>query len=211
MKLRWIEFALLYVGAPLFLAVGQASSLRVKIPIIPALIVITIAVLLLLRRDKNFEFAEFVRVRTVPRREWLWMLARFAIASTILTVWLWHIRPDALLLFPKERPHFWLLVMCCYPIFSVMAQGVIYRALYWRRYSCLFPEEYKIIAGAAVFAFAHLPYANVYALVFTFAGGLVFLSTYRRTRSNMFASIEHALFGDFLFTIGWGNFFFHGR
>jgi len=207
---RWIEFAVLFVGVPvLFVALKQFG---IRFPVVFILPAAAIVVLVLLRRDDglNFELA-CGRVRTLPRREWLGLAARFAAGASALTLLLFVTNPDALLYFPKTKPYFWLMVMCCYPVFSVLAQGVIYRALYWRRYSCLFPEEYKIIAGAAVFAFAHLPYANVYALVFTFAGGLVFLSTYRRTRSNMFASIEHALFGDFLFTIGWGNFFFHGR
>ena len=126
-----------------------------------------------------------------------------------MTVVLAFVMPEAMLQFPKARPGFWLLVMVCYPIASVLAQGVVFRALYWSRYSALFPERLRIVAGAAIFAFAHLPYANAYALAFPFIGGLMFLSSYQRTRSLMFASIEHALYGDFLFTIGWGTFFFH--
>jgi membrane protease YdiL (CAAX protease family) len=63
--------------------------------------------------------------------------------------------------------------------------------------------------GAFAFSFAHLPFGNIYALLFTFIGGLMFLSTYRATSSLILAAFEHALFGDFLFTIGWGQFFFH--
>ena len=36
------------------------------------------------------------------------------------------------------------------------------------------------------------------------------MGTYRRTGSLLFSGIEHALYGDFLFTIGWGSFFYEG-
>ena len=215
MTRRWIEFCFLYLVVPAFLALlpwlSAQTGRNLKVHIIPTLIVMALATLFVLRRDKNFDFDELGcgRVRTVPRKAWGIMLARFACGAAILTVALFRINPDEILYFPKRNPKFWLIVMCCYPLFSVLAQGVIYRALYWSRYSRLFPKKYKVVAGAAVFAFAHLPYANVYALAFPFFGGLMFLSTYRRTRSLMFASIEHALYGDFLFTIGWGSFFFH--
>ena len=54
-----------------------------------------------------------------------------------------------------------------------------------------------------------LAFANAFALAFTFVGGIFFLSSYRRTGSLLFSDLEHALYGDFLFTIGWGEYFFH--
>ena len=53
-------------------------------------------------------------------------------------------------------------------------------------------------------------FRNPWALLFTFAGGLLFLPTYRRTGSMLLANAEHALYGDFLFTVGWGRFFYEG-
>ena len=210
---RSLEFAVLYIAAPVALTIAQrwsaAHNKTLHIPIIPVLWIIAAVALWALRHDKRFDFREFVRVRTVPRHEWLMMLARFAVGATALTLGLCFVKPEALLHFPKTRPAFWLVVMCCYPIFSVLAQGVVYRALYWNRYSRMFPERARIIIGAIIFALAHTPYANAYALAFPFIGGLMFLSGYRRTRSLAFAAIEHALYGDFLFTIGWGEFFFH--
>jgi hypothetical protein len=37
----------------------------------------------------------------------------------------------------------------------------------------------------------------------------MFLASYKRTGSLLFSSLEHALYGDFIFTIGWGQYFFH--
>ncbi|MCL1909482.1 MAG: CPBP family intramembrane metalloprotease [Kiritimatiellaeota bacterium] len=210
---RWIEFCVLYLFVPVFLAgmlaFADLKGLKLGRTVIPLLMVLALAMLPVLRRDEEFDFGDFVRVRTVPRREWLMMFARFVCGAAALTLILLYKNPDALLVFPKTNLRFWILVMVCYPVFSVLAQGVVYRALYWSRYSRLFPERLRIVVGAAVFAFAHLAYANVYALAFPFIGGLMFLSGYRRTRSLMFAAIEHALYGDFLFTIGWGYYFFN--
>ena len=68
----------------------------------------------------------------------------------------------------------------------------------------------RFAIGAAFFAWAHIVFHNVWACAFTFVGGLFFLSTYRRTGSLLFAAVEHALYGDFLFSIGWGAFFYEG-
>jgi uncharacterized protein len=41
-------------------------------------------------------------------------------------------------------------------------------------------------------------------------GGLLFSLTYQRSGSLLLTSIDHALFGNFIFTIGLGQFFHHG-
>jgi membrane protease YdiL (CAAX protease family) len=51
---------------------------------------------------------------------------------------------------------------------------------------------------------------NVPALVLTFVGGLMFGGAYARTRSLALSCLEHALLGDFAFTIGLGSFFLDG-
>ncbi|WP_423804206.1 hypothetical protein [Nitrosomonas nitrosa] len=47
------------------------------------------------------------------------------------------------------------------------------------------------------------------SVTFTFVGGIMFAYTYHRHRSLLLASIEHALYGCFVFTIGLGWFFYH--
>lgn len=44
----------------------------------------------------------------------------------------------------------------------------------------------------------------------TLAGGLLFAGTYARTPSFGISTAEHALYGDWLFTIGYGPFLYHG-
>ncbi len=93
-----------------------------------------------------------------------------------------------------------------YPLLSVYPQNVVYRAFVFHRYRGLFADEAVVIwASAAAFAWAHVIFHNPMALLLTFAGGLIFAQTYRRHRSLLLVSIEHALYGLLVFTIGLGH------
>ena len=212
------EFIPLYLGIPVFLSILPIATKRMTghaltLPVIPVLLIIFAIVLFILLKDKTFNKEAFYRmpsIKTNPK-PYLQIAIRFIIGASLLTILLYLIKPEAILSFPKNKPQFWCIVMCCYPLISVYPQGVIYRALYEHRYSkCFpFPASLQILIGALAFACAHIPFGNIYAILFTFIGGIMFLSTYRATNSLILAAIEHALFGDFLFTIGWGQFFFH--
>ncbi len=210
---RKLEFICLFFGVPVLLRlmplVSKKIGIDINVPIIPMLVVIAGFTLICLRRTTDFVLPDLVTVSTVTHRNWFFMLSRFAIIAILLTVALALYKPEGLLKFPRERTGIWLLVMCFYPLISVMSQGIVYRAFYTYRYAALFPVAIQTLVGAAVFSFAHLPFANLYALSFTFIGGLMFLTSYKRTRSLLFSGIEHALYGNFLFTIGWGEYFFH--
>lgn len=210
------EFILLYLGIPLFLRILPIASKRMtgyafSLPIIPVLLIIFIIILYILRKDKSFNKRVFFYIPSIKKnlKQYYLIGIRFLIGATILTILLLNLYPHAILSFPKNNPKFWCLVMLCYPLISVYPQGVIYRAFYEHRYAKCFHPSLQIFLGALAFSFAHLPFGNIYALLFTFIGGLMFLSTYRATNSLILAAFEHALFGDFLFTIGWGQFFFH--
>jgi membrane protease YdiL (CAAX protease family) len=57
----------------------------------------------------------------------------------------------------------------------------------------------------------HIVYRNPLAVVLTFFGGLIFAWRYKVTNSLLTSSFEHALYGCWLFTVGLGDFFYHGR
>lgn len=216
-KIRLItEFILLYLGIPVFLRILPIATKRMtghafSLPVIPVLLIIFVVIFFILLKDKSFDKKAFVRMPSIKAnpKPYLQIAIRFIIGASLLTVLLYFIKPEAILSFPKNKPQFWCVVMCCYPLISVYPQGVIYRALYEHRYAKCFPISLQIFIGALAFACAHIPFGNIYAILFTFIGGIMFLSTYRATNSLILAAIEHALFGDFLFTIGWGQFFFH--
>lgn len=144
-------------------------------------------------------------------REIGFILLRFAVVALLLTAGLWLHRPEWLFRFPRSSPSIWLLVMLVYPLASVFPQGLLYRKLFERRYAGLFSSpRASWLIGALVFGFAHLPFGNLWAVGFPFLGGLFFLRTYRRTGSLALSCVEHGLYGDLLFTVGWGVYLFHG-
>jgi membrane protease YdiL (CAAX protease family) len=101
--------------------------------------------------------------------------------------------------------------MLAYPVLSVYPQGLLYRAFFFDRYATLFPGKWAmILASAAVFAFLHIIFRNWLAVALTFAGGLLFATRYSETGSMATSSLEHALYGCWLFTVGLGQYFYHG-
>lgn len=210
------EFILLFLGIPVFLRILPLATKRMTghafaLPVIPVLLIFFVVILYILLRSKSFDKSKFLFIPSPKKsfRPYALIAIRFIIGAAFLTILLLLVRPESVLSFPKNNLKFWCIVMCCYPLISVYPQGVIYRAFYEHRYANCFPPKLQILVGALAFACAHIPFGNIYALLFTFVGGLMFLATYRATNSLILAAIEHAIFGDFLFTIGWGQFFFH--
>ncbi len=149
--------------------------------------------------------------RSTIRREIPHILLRLVVVAFVLALALWLHHPDWVFRFPRLWPGRWLLVMLLYPLISVLPQGLLYRKLFERRYAGLFSSpRMSWFIGALVFAFAHLPFGNLWAIGFPFFGGLLFLRTYRRTGSLALSCLEHGLYGDLLFTVGWGIYLFHG-
>ncbi len=201
---RAAEFLALYLAMPVAL-----FFLLPPRGILPVLWVAGLVAWLLLRASPP---AQPPYGRRLPRtRELGFILLRFAAVAVLLTAALWLHRPEWLLRLPRRAPGIWLLVMLVYPLASVFPQGLLYRELFERRYAGLFSSpRASWLIGALVFGFAHLPFGNLWAVCFPFLGGLFFLRTYRRTGSLVLSCVEHGLYGDLLFTVGWGVYLFHG-
>ena len=119
--------------------------------------------------------------------------------------------PESLFSLYRRDAGLWLLVMILYPVLSVVLQEIIYRAFMYERYRPLFVHgRYWVIASAIAFGMAHLFLHNVLAPAMSLIGGLLFASTYSRSRSLALVCIEHALYGNFIFTLGLGQYFYHG-
>jgi membrane protease YdiL (CAAX protease family) len=67
-----------------------------------------------------------------------------------------------------------------------------------------------VFASALAFALVHLVFRNPIAPPLSLVGGLLFAATYERTGSSLVATIQHALFGCWVFTVGLGWYFYHG-
>ena len=209
----FVECVLLYVGLPAVLAflpawIERRWGVQIKAWVVPTLLVAAAVAYVAMRRTGLLARGELTRLR-VADHLWAEMLARFVLSALLLTWLLSQFRPEWLFAFPRHNPRFWALVCVAYPLVSVLPQGILYRALFEKRYAACVPRH-PLLFGALLFSWAHVVFHNPWACAFTFVGGLFFLSTYRRTGSLLFSGIEHALYGDFLFTIGWGSFFYEG-
>ena len=200
-----LEFTLLFVILPL----GYRFS-PFRIPALPLLWVVAGYAWWRLLSDPHFSRTQLWNAGQLPNRLVL-IFVIFALVS--LAIWL-GVRQFALELqwsFVRRQPAFWAIVMVAYPVLSVYPQGLLYRAFFFERYASLFPGKWAmILASAAAFAFLHIIFRNWLAVGLTFCGGLLFAWRYAESGSLATSSFEHALYGCFLFTVGLGQFFYHG-
>jgi len=201
-----IEFLTLFILMPL----GYRFSPR-PIPALPALWLVTLYCYWQLRRDSSFLTVLLWNPRPVLT-QLPSILACFLFGA--LAVWLSvrFMAPELLFSFMRAHPGFWALVMLFYPVLSVYPQGIIYRTFLMHRYASLLPSGLAlIIVSAGAFSFLHIIFRNPLAVALTFVGGLLFAWRYSTTNSLFTSSLEHALYGCWLFTIGLGQYFYHGR
>jgi len=199
------EFLLLFVLLPILF-----RPLAPKLSPLPALWLAAFYCWIVMRCFLGYDAARMWN--TAPLRGALpSVLLGFAAmaAVTTLAVWLW--RPQILFGFVRGNPGFWAIVMVAYPIVSVWPQGIIYRAFFFERYRPLFPSALMmILASAVAFGFSHIIFRSPLSVALTFAAGLLFAWRYEATGSLLVSSLEHALYGCWMFTVGLGALFYHG-
>ena len=140
------------------------------------------------------------------------MLIRFFLACIAMTIFMyWYNEPEMMRL-ATERGGFIIFLLCLYPIVSALPQEFIFCSFFFERYKPFFGEGYMMVAASAVtFAYAHCLYLNPIAPTLSLLGGVIFALTYLRTKSLATVTIEHGLYGDFLFFIGLGMYFYGGN
>lgn len=202
-----LEFSALFLVVPIFLYLDREGFGR---RIIPTLVVIGAICAAILLRDPAFDRRRLWNTRDF--RAHLWRSLRlFLWAGPLVAALTWIFEPELFLRFPRENPRMWLLVMLLYPLFSVYPQELIYRAFLFHRYRSILPTDgWRIAASAVAFALAHLFFANLWAPLLSLAGGWLFARTYARSRSTLQAGLEHGLWGDWIFTVGLGWYFYGG-
>lgn len=113
---------------------------------------------------------------------------------------------DALFRVVYQKPVLWVTILFVYAFLSVWPQEVVYRTFFFRRYEDLMQnEKLFILINATLFSLAHIFLRSTLVHLLTFIGGVFFALTYRKYRSTFFVSFEHALYGNWLFTVGMGE------
>jgi membrane protease YdiL (CAAX protease family) len=119
--------------------------------------------------------------------------------------------PHALFLLPRTRPGLWAAICLMYPLLSVYPQEIMFRTFFFHRYGALFRSPVAaVLTNAVLFGWAHVMVHNWTAVLMTAVGGVLFATTYQRSRSTLLVAVEHALYGDFVFSVGIGGMFVNG-
>lgn len=149
-----------------------------------------------------------IKIKTTIKWKSFWISTLlkflFIVIVTVLYVWL----TDKIQLFNvvKSKPLLWVVILFVYSIFSVYPQEIIYRTFFFKRYRSLIRNEYVFIfINALVFSLGHIFFSNFLVMILTFFGGLLFAFTFSKTKSTVLVSIEHAIYGCWLFTVGMGS------
>jgi len=117
--------------------------------------------------------------------------------------------PNNFMVFPKENPSTFLLVIFLYPFLSVVPQEIIFRKYFFFKFSDIMPQKYLIFINGLVFSLAHVFFNNYVAIIFTFFGGIYLSWSYLKSKSLTLVIYEHTLFGIFIFASGLGRYFYH--
>jgi uncharacterized protein len=201
------EFLILFGAVPLILSLPVCAPL----PRLPILWIVAACALHSLWRDPAFHRRELWNsaplLRHLPQ-----ILALFAAGVVVVSALVRVYLPELFLTLPRLHPRLWAVIMVSYPLLSVVPQGLVYRTWILHRYRPVFQPAgaspaLLLFASAAAFAAMHLLFHNWIAVAATFPGGILFARRHLDTRSLLVSSLEHALYGCFLFTIGLGQFF----
>ena len=197
-----IEFVLLFFGIPFWIYLDQ-DFIHPSIIILPVLAFIFI----LLRRNSDFKWRELFRWQV--SRKVLYANALFIVLAALLMLgYVYYFERENL--FNLPRANIWLYLAMClfYPVFSAFGQEIIYRTFLSRRYSTILKKGWQfVLASALTFSFMHIVYYNPVSLILTFMGGIYFAVNYQFTRSVLFTSVLHGIFGIMIFGVGLGQYF----
>lgn len=137
------------------------------------------------------------------------MLLRFVFFGALLFLFTYIFYEEKLFNFIYEKPYLYILIMFLYPLLSVIPQEFVFRRFFFYRYDIFKSKNFMIYVNALAFGFVHLAFGNFLAVGLSILGGYIFAKTYKNTKSFSLVCIEHALYGDLIFTIGLGEFFYH--
>lgn len=202
-----IECALLFGLLPALLILLQR---RGGIPFFPILLGITALTALLAFFDPRIAFTQpSPRPPAAPHLRRI--LLRVLSAALLLSLYT-HLRHPALLLhLPRERTGLWLLILLLYPLLSVLPQHVLFRTFFLQRYPPLFGNgKFMRSINALLFGWAHAFFLNPLAPILSLIAGYLLADTWQRSRSLRLTCLEHALYGQIIFTTGLGWFFYNG-
>jgi membrane protease YdiL (CAAX protease family) len=194
-----IELCFLFVLLPVSFSLSYSPVLKLVIGFLGFLYVIYI-----LLKVENAKF------KIAPNLNWqlFWKetILKLLIIVILTTFFVWFTNKEALFNVLLQKPKLWIIILFVYSFFSVYPQELLYRTFFFKRYTSLFKNEpFFIFFNAILFSLAHLFFRNNLVIILTFLGGLLFAFRFNKTKSTLLVSIEHAIYGSWLFTVGMGD------
>ena len=196
---KFIEFFILFILVPISFAIHYDWRIKMAIGAIGFAYII----FMLLKVEKNkFKISAHLKWKQF----WNQTFLKFVLIAIITTLFVWFTDGDNLFVVLLNKPILWIFILFVYSLLSVYPQELIYRTFYFQRYKALFSnEKLFIFTNAVVFSLGHIFFKNPLVIILTFFGGLLFAFTYNKTKSTLLVSIEHAIYGCWLFTVGMGS------
>jgi len=196
---RSIELFFLFVVIP----IGFVLEFPIWLKMTIGLFGFAYVVFVLLRIEKNqFKISDTLNWKQF----WKKTLLKFIGIAIITTIYMWVFDSSNLYSVIRNKPMLWVVMLFVYSLFSVYPQELIYRTFFFQRYQSLFKNESLfILVNAALFSLAHIFFKNTLVMLLTFLGGILFALTFRKTKSTLLVSIEHSIYGCWLFTVGMGE------
>ena len=198
-----IEFFIIYFLIPLIVISIKFFFSEQKIFVFLPLFLVFFLSLYLLKKTSSFSFNSFKK-----KIDWNFFFLTslfFLISGFFYTIIL-----DSNLLFnlPKNYFFLWVAVMLVYPFFSVLPQEIIFRVLFFERYSCLFKNQFLyLILNSIIFAYIHLVFQNFHAFFITLITSPIFAYAYIN-KSFKTCFLTHTIGGQLVFTYGLGKYFY---
>lgn len=197
----WCEMALIFVGVPLLyynkLLPGHKS--------IPLLVIFAVTLTYLIANkkfsNKKLGFNGF--------RDWKNLFLKSGLVALVLMALTLIFEPHNFFILPRTNPLLWGLIMVFYPIWSALTQELIYRPFFFTRYRKIVGSRRAVLLlNALLFAFLHIIFRNWVAVAGAFVAGLFWARNYQKNQSWLAVALEHAIWGNLLYTIGLGHYFY---
>jgi len=198
-RYRLIEFFIVFILIPISFVLEFQLWLKLVIGLIGFIYVVYV----LLRIENNkFKIRQHINWTQFWQRTFI----KFLAIVVVTTVYVYLVDAKNLLIVIKSKPLLWVSILFIYSVFSVYPQELVYRTFFFQRYESLFRSNVLfVLVNAALFSLAHIFFRNILVTILTFVGGVLFALTFKKTKSTLLVSIEHALYGCWLFTVGMGE------
>ena len=185
-----VELALLSSILPYLVLVLKFYNL-----VLPILWLVTLYCIIIFYLKENNINYKLKNIFNINRLVLIKIIIRWIIFSAILLLITYYFFNEKFFIIQKNNPEILWKIMLLYPIFSALPQEFIFCKFFFFRYKSIFKSNLNLTIASAVLSLI---------------GGFLFANTYRKHRSLLLVSIEHGLYGNTLFFVGLGWYFWGG-